>query len=71
MSRNSDARRMFPTRKAKEIQRRRASRPKYQTPRDGSRDHSPLLRIHADITKSLIQLMADRAEATDTPRTTT
>lgn len=60
----------FPTRKAKQIQRRRANKPKYQTPNNGGREHSLFLRIHDELTKSLIQLMADRADTTETPGTT-
>jgi len=68
VSRDRDARHIWPTRRAKQIQRRRTNRPKYQAPKNGDRDHSPLARIHADITKSLVQLMADRAEETNTTK---
>ncbi len=54
----------WPTRKAKQTQRRRTNRPKYKTPTNGGREHSLFLRIHDELTRSLIQLMAERAEGT-------
>jgi|GEM_PF-6668956 len=55
----------WPTSKKKQIQRGRASLPKYPTIENGGREHSSLLRVHDDLVKQLVKLMADRAtEAT-------